>query len=512
MDDRTTRVNKVLKGLIFCIIMLTTLDIPGVHAFEWEKVNTNGFGDTGNQSSFPMIVFRDDLYLATWNDVGTEIWMISEETTSDWKQVNINGFGAPENSHPISMEVFDDNLYVAVLNDAGGEVWFSPDGTSWNHANMDGFDLYHMGVRAMSVFSSHGSNQHLYLGTDNEQGAQTWMTSNGTDWLLIDEHGFDDADNTSVCCMAVFNNDLYLGTANQQSGTQIWKTKGGITWVQANTSGFETSSNLASYSMCTFKNYLYVGTVNHLTGTQVWRTMDGHNWHQSNIDGFGDPENACSYCMTVCNNALYLGTGNAAARVWRTEDGIIWEQANDDGFGNTDNKRIHSLAVFDGDLYAGTGNKKGTEIWRCNLSEVGGDKPCFLEMVFKNEPQKLDALRMMRDNMLRSNLKGSHVIELYYRYSSELMDICNVCPELKERTIELLKDLITGLVLLSEGRKKILSASMTRKLISLSEDYAKAGSPGLKLAVGKIVGELKRGNLSTFLRPEEMETVKENIK
>lgn len=504
--------NSVLKDLIFCIILVTALTLPVAHADEWEKVNTNGFGDTDNQSSFPMIIFHDDLYLGTWNDEGSEIRMISEETHSDWKQVNINGFGAPENSHSISMEVFDDNLYVAVLNDGGGEVWFTGDGTSWNQLNIDGFGLNHMRVRAMSTFSSHGSNQHLYMATDNEEGAQTWMTSNGMDWLLMDENGFDDANNTSVYCMAVFNNDLYLGTANQQSGTQIWKTKGGITWVQANTSGFGTSSNLASYSMGTFKNYLYVGTVNHLTGTQVWRTSDGNNWHQSNIDGFGDPENSCSYCMTVFNDSLYMGTGNSAARVWRTEDGIIWEQANDDGFGNTDNKRIHSLAVFDGDLYAGTGNRKGTEIWRCNLSEVGGDKPCFLEMVFKNEPQKLDALRMLRDNMLGTNLKGSRVIELYYRYSSELMDICNACPDLKERTIELLKGLIPGLVLLSEGRKKNLSASMTRKLVSLSEEYSNAASTGLKLAVGKIVGELKRGNLSTFLRPEEMETVKENIK
>jgi hypothetical protein len=503
--------NIVLKDLIFYIIIVTGLMIAGVNAEEWEKVNINGFGDIDNKSSYPMVVFRDNLYLGTWNDAGTEIWVTSDGTNSDWHQVNINGFGVPENSHSISMEVFDDKLYVGVFNDGGGEVWFTGDGTYWDQVKITDFSLNNSSVRAMSTFASYGSNQHLYIGTDNEEGTQTWMTSNGMDWLLIEEKGFDDANNTSAYCMGVFNNYLYLGTANQQSGTQIWRTQGGITWVKANTSGFGYSSNLASYSMCTFKNYLYAGTVNHLTGTQVWRTTDGSNWYQSNIDGFGDPENSCSYCMTVFKDCLYLGTGNAVARVWRTDDGVIWEQVNDDGFGDNDNKRIHSLIVFDGYLYAGTGNRKGTEIWRCKVS--GGDyNPCFLEMVFKNEPQKLDALRMMRDKMLSNSMGGSDFIELYYRYSSEIIDICNAYLELKEKTLEILKRLIPGVILLSEGRRKNLSTSMTRELLSLSEEYAKVGSPGLQLAVRKIKMELKSGNLSTLLRPAEMEMVEKSTK
>ncbi|MCK5279164.1 MAG: hypothetical protein KAK04_11505, partial [Cyclobacteriaceae bacterium] len=132
--------------------------------------------------------------------------------------------------------------------------------------------------------------------------------------------------------------------------------------------------------------------------------------------------------------------------------------------------------------------------------------------MFKNEPQRLYALRVIRDTILRSVPGGSEYVELYYRYSSEIIDICNACPELKEKTLGMLERLIPRVILLSEGRRKNLSISMTRELLSLSEEYAKVGSPGLKSAVRKIKMELKSGNLSTLLIPVEMGMVEKSIK
>ena len=497
-------ISRVLTYLIFCSFLLVGLTIDVGNTEEWEKVNINGFGDIDNKSSFPMVVFDDDLYVGTWNDAGTEIWMTPEGTNCDWKQVNNSGFGMPENSNSTSVEVFNDKLYVGVFNKEGGEIWLTGDGTSWEQANINGFNPNNSCVRVMSTFASHGSNQHLYIGTDNEAGSQVWMTSDGIDWLSMEENGFDDVNNTSVYCMGAFNNYLYLGTANQQSGTQIWRTKGGIAWAKTNTDGFGYSSNLASYSMCTFKGYLYVGTVNHLTGTQVWRSSDGSNWYQSNMDGFGDPDNSCSYCMTVFNNHLYAGTGNEVAQVWRTEDGVIWEQVNIDGFGDNDNKRVHSLIVFDDYLYAGTGNKKGTEIWRCKVSG-NGVNPCFLETIFKGEPQKLHVLRMIRDKILSSDPKGIGYIELYYHYSSEIKEICRSYPEIREETLEVLKQFVPRTILTLNGERKKLDSSMTIELLSLLEKYAEAGSPGLRLEVKKVIGELKNDSLPVLLNSGEIE-------
>ncbi|KPJ57683.1 MAG: hypothetical protein AMJ42_04485 [Deltaproteobacteria bacterium DG_8] len=504
------RINRILTHLIACGFILMGFIIEGGYAEEWEKVNSKGFGNIDNKSSFPMEIFNNDLYVGTWNDAGTEIWMTPEGTNCDWNLLNVNGFGSPENSHSTSTQVFNDELYIGVFNEGGGEIWLTGDGTSWDQVKIASFSPSNRCVRAMSTFDPYGSNQLLFIGTDNEEGTQVWMTSNGIDWLLMEDSGFGDENNTSFYCMAVFNYYLYLGTVNQQSGTQIWRTKGGITWTKVNIDGFGYSGNHASYSMCNFKGYLYVGTANHLSGTQVWRTSDGVTWYQSNDDGFGDPSNFCSYCMAVFDDRLYVGTGNMVARVWRTEDGVIWEQVNIDGFGDIDNRWVHSLIVFDDYLYAGTGNERGTEIWRCEAPEEGIN-PCFLETVFEDEPQRLHTLRKIRDAMLSRDLEASDYIELYYHYSSELREIYSSYPGVRRKTREILKYLIPRIILISEGDEKGLGFSMTGELLSLLEEYAQVASPGLRSVIKKIKEELKNGSLSNLLRFGETRTVEEGI-
>ena len=500
------KIFRVLTYLIICCVIVTGLIIESGYAEEWERVNTDGFGDVDNKSTFPMEVFKDDLYVATWNDAGTEIWMTPEGTNPGWNQMNINGFGTPENSNSTSMEVFSDELYVGVYNGGRGEMWLTADGTSWDQVSITDFSSNNNCVRVMSTFNPYASNQHLYIGTDNEKGAEVWMTGNGIDWVLLEDNGIGDTNNTSVRCMGIFKNYLYLGTDNQQSGTQVFRTKGGISFTQANTDGFGYESNQAAYSMCNFKGYLYVGTFNHLTGTQVWRTSDGSTWIQSNKDGFGDPSNDCSYCMTVFGNYLYIGTGNAAAQMWRTGDGVIWKQVNSDGFDNSDNKRVHSLIVFGDYLYAGTGNKWGTEVWRCKgpAEEI---TDCFLERALEEEPQTLDVLRMMRDAVLDGNLKGDEYIELYYLYSSEMLEIYIAYPEIKEKTHEVLERLLPGILLIAEGEKRSLDYSVNSALVSLLDAYAKVASPSLRLAIKKVKEELKGDNLSNLLQFDRIKGV-----
>ena len=161
------------------------------------------------------------------------------------------------------------------------------------------------------------------------------------------------------------------------------------------------------------------------------------------------------------------------------------------------------MIVFDDYLYAGTGNKKGTEIWRCKVSEKGVN-PCFLETIFKGEPQKLHVLRMIRDKILSSDPKGIGYIELYYHYSSEIKEICHSYPEIRGETLEVLKQFVPRTILTLNGERKKLDSSMTIELISLLEKYAEAGSPGLRLEVKKVIGELKNGSLPVLLNSGEI--------
>ena len=94
-----------------------------------------------------------------------------------------------------------------------------------------------------------------------------------------------DRNNQGPKSMAVYNNNLYVGTYNPITGTEVWRYDG-TNWTKVNTNGFGNVNNGMSHSMAVYNNNLYVGTRNDVTGTEVWR-YDGINWTQVNANGFG---------------------------------------------------------------------------------------------------------------------------------------------------------------------------------------------------------------------------------
>jgi len=474
--------------------------IAGGGAVSWEKVSAGGLTTPDNKSTFPGKVYNDALYVGTWNDQGAEIWRVGAGTNAPWYEVSSSGFGVPQNTYPSAMEVFQDRLYVSVLNSAGAQLWFTGDGSSWSRQTVPGLNLTRRTIRAMSTFTPAGSRECLLVGADSTGGAELWMTDDAVDWLRVEEKGLGDGNNTAVYSMAEFQGALYLGTVNQQRGTQIWKTKGGIDWSQVKGDGFGYPGNWATYSMCTFNNYLYAGTVNQLTGTQVWRTPDGVTWFQSNSDGFGKPDNVCSYCMAVFNNHLYVGTGGTAARVWRTADGVVWEKAAPDGFGTDENIRVHSLAAYGGYLYAATANLNGTELWR--LAGTADDvPPCFLEQVVEDEPETLGALRRIRDRVMKRCPGGARHVELYYRYSPELVNIYNARADIRHATHEVLNQVLPEVLRLASGEIQEFNSTLANNLFSLLEQYANAACPASRLSMLRAIKQVKDTGLSSWLGP-----------
>jgi len=147
------------------------------------------------------------------------------------------------------------------------------------------------------------------------------------------------------------------------TGLEIWEYDG-INWKQVNIDGFGDVNNTMGPSMAVFQDNLYVGTMNTVTGCEIWR-YDGSNWIQVNTDGFGDVNNKGALSMTVLGNNLYVGTANpSGCQVWRY-NGSNWIQVNTDGFGDEDNVCAFSMAIFDNDLYVGTKNcVTGCEVWQ----------------------------------------------------------------------------------------------------------------------------------------------------
>jgi flagellin len=282
----------------------------------WSQVNTDGFGDANNQGLSTIAEFNGYLYAGTTNtNTGGEVWRTNDGTT--WAQVNTDGFGDGTNQGVTSMTVFGSSLYAGTRNGLTGvEVWSSANGTTWGQVNADGFDgdTNNLSASAMAVF-----NGSLYVGTgqtDFPTGTEVWSTPDGTTWNQVNTDGFGDASIQSTAAMQVYGAYLYL-TSVSSSGIEVRRTNDGTTWSQTNTSGFGDSSNQsASSTLPIFDASIFVGTGNTTTGAEVW-LLEGTIWAQANTDGFGDSGNRGATTMMVFNGYLYVGT-TGKAEIWRS--------------------------------------------------------------------------------------------------------------------------------------------------------------------------------------------------
>jgi len=315
---------------------------------DWEQVNEDGFGNVNNSMIWPGTVFGTYLYVGAENnfetDEGGGIWRSQTGDPGSWEQVVTNGFGDATNGWVEPWVVFDGYLYAGTskvrITEGGCEVWRSPDGTTWEQVNTDGFGDANNSEEPiyMSVFGN-----YLYIGTYNAStGGEIWRTKGlggppFTDWEQVNESGFGDVNNTEIWRGTVFGTYLYVGVANEATGGQIWRSPDGTTWQQVNTNGFGDPNNSVCFPWAAFNNYLYAGTVNEQGGGEVWRSSDGNTWIQVNADGFGDANNIGTVPLVVLGDYLYVGTQNlvTGGEVWETKgarvDVYVWSQYWEDG-------------------------------------------------------------------------------------------------------------------------------------------------------------------------------------
>ena len=273
-----------------------------------------------------MAAFGGDLYVSTDNILGTQVWRtagVGGPPYTDWEQVNENGFGDYGESCP-SMAVWGSYLYVGTYNDIYScQVWRT-DGTgatpAWEQVNEDGFGEPYGCVKASSM-AVYGNQ--LYVGTDESSGGcMVWRTSGAggppfTDWQQVNTSGFGSTSNTDAPSMAVYNGKLYAGTSNA-SGCQVWSYDGS-SWSGAGSGGLGNASNLTACSLAGYNGKLYASTSN-ASGCEIRSSTGGTSWSLANTAGFGSAGNQQAWTLATNDFALLAGTYNAPAGcdVWLT--------------------------------------------------------------------------------------------------------------------------------------------------------------------------------------------------
>jgi len=323
-----------------------------------------GFNYTFNCLATVIVEFNGKLYVGTWNTPigslqdprrkGAEMWRYDGK---NWEQVVGNdalvkgGFGNFNNAGISCMEVFNGYLYAGTMNwgysiFGGCEIWRTQDGLQWEKVVAHGFkqnmsliDIL-KGVSNTYVWSMEIFQNQLYVGTFNScykfflnqgMGAQLWRTSCGRIWSKVDlptsidgvyQDGFGSPENYGIRTMAVYKDELYIGTASnlvEDKGCEIWKYDG-INWIPIISAevpgarpgditycGFGNPLNKYAWSMVvTSDDKLYVGTANgrftnlmepKTDGCEIW-CYNGTEWVPIVKDeigekpnGFGDKKN-----------------------------------------------------------------------------------------------------------------------------------------------------------------------------------------------------------------------------
>ena len=320
-----------------------------------------GFGNANNKVAWSMAIYNEELYVGTGNNAsGCEVWSFNGTA---WTQVVGaqptaiigSGFGNAVNADAYSMAVYGGNLYVATTNVAGCEVW-SFNGTAWTQVvgqsppgtpgTGPGFGNAANDPISMAAFGS-----DLYVGTLNfGSGCEVW-DFNGATWTQVAGNlpgtiigsGFGNAANAGCYALAPYGGELYAGTQNIATGCEVWSL-GPAGWTQVvgqsppgtpgTGPGFGNAANNTAQTLIVFSNHLYASTQKVAgSGCEVWR-YDGTSWVMvvggpgvnPTSEGFGNVNNSSAFWAAVYDLGLYWGTLNqtSGCEIWSTKTSPTW--------------------------------------------------------------------------------------------------------------------------------------------------------------------------------------------
>ena len=255
------------------------------------------------------------------------------------------------------LQTFNNDLYAAGASTDGSKGIAKWDGKAWTSIARvyPKFKQFTLGVNALAVYN----NQIVAAGiTDSIAGIYTGtsdvVTYNGTSWSKL---GSNPPDLGQVNCLAVYNNELYVGGY----GINKWN---GSSWTSV---AVKTKTTVGSINtMTVYNNELYVGgnfskiANKSMTSGLGFAKWDGSNW--TVLPGFFDtiptvgPYNVASVaCMMPFQGNLYaVGDMNTAgtthlrgAAKW---NGTAWSDVNG-GIKGTGTLPANCLATDANNLY-----------------------------------------------------------------------------------------------------------------------------------------------------------------
>ncbi|MDY6905338.1 MAG: hypothetical protein SWH61_11695 [Thermodesulfobacteriota bacterium] len=364
-------------------------------------INRPGFTDRLNRYAWSMTVFKDELYVGTWNTLG---FYIREPSNGAqvfryvdgiaWDQVVDAGLYNKNNQGLRTMVVWDDPddapdkgpaIYGTTMNAEDGlEVWRTFDGDNWEVVVGDGSPYpngFYAGPendsgRGMQVYECEGT-EWIYLGTRGYHGGELWRTDDGVTWEKVTDAlslGLGSG-SIAMATMCVYRDDpqmppaLFVGTWGL-GGFNVVKTYDGLHFETVAHRGLNRRTSQGVAKLIVFDGKLWLLGINYVYGFEIYTAGPGRidgdeDWETVATDGLTDKNNLYAWNAIVYDNGtgprLYIGTFNNKKGFFlysMTSDLKYAVEVGPDapfpsGMGDVRRYGARSFAIYDGRLIMG---------------------------------------------------------------------------------------------------------------------------------------------------------------
>ena len=281
----------------------------------------------------------NDFYFGTHDSAQNPARVYHSTDGTSWSHITTvgNGYAPSGNSSIGGLAVLGTNLFTATVNNNGGQIWRS---------RLDGVGYVKMADFSNGFHIGTGANtninfiSYLYAATNNILYASTGHLSNGvpapphegflyqsgdggSSWTTNSGVGlcFGDTNNWHIACMLEFRGCLYAAINNSAEGGQLWRTADGTNWVEVLSNGINDARSVELHHLSVDNGVLWVATLPAPGfADEVWRSSNGTNFTQSCLPGFGDADNASRYpSVGGLGSNEFFGVRNLAtgAQVWQ---------------------------------------------------------------------------------------------------------------------------------------------------------------------------------------------------
>jgi len=310
----------------------------------WTKVVGPGTGTVLSNSITQIIRMTangtNDLYFGTISpSVPVPAQVYHSTNGSSWTQIATvaNGYAPSGNSSIGGLAVQGPNLFTATVNTNGAQIWKSRlDGAGYTKVADFNTGLHlSTGVNKNINFVSYlyaASNGMLYASTSHlvngapaapQNGFLYQSSDAGASWTQNTGvgNGFGDPNNWHIACLLEYRGFLYATLNNSAQGGQLWRTADGTSWTKILSGGINDARNVELHHLSVSSGLLWVATLPQPGfADEVWRSSDGTNFTMSNLLGFGDPNNSSRFpSVGGLGTDILFGCRNTVtgAQVWR---------------------------------------------------------------------------------------------------------------------------------------------------------------------------------------------------